>query len=181
MGLALFAMTTSRTPSDGIARHQERPREVVDIFNSIHRLLMNLSLKDKTSVLLVEDDPHLRFFAHTAAERAGCFGEIWLAADGEDALTLIRQSLPGERPDMIISDLCMPRRTGVELIYALKQDSATRDIPVAIITSSNITNDRVDALRAGAAAFQNKPFGLDAYVAMFRSLHRQCVGHALAS
>lgn len=142
---------------------------------------MNSYLKDKTSVLLVEDDPHLRFFAHTAAERAGCFGEIWVAADGEDALSLVRQRPAGEKPDMIISDLCMPRRSGVELIYALKNDPATKDIPVAIITSSNITNDRADALLAGATAFEHKPLGLDAYVAMFLALHRQCLEHAVAS
>ncbi len=142
---------------------------------------MNPSTLGKTTVLLVEDDPHLRFFARTAAERAGCFGEILVAADGEDALTLVRQRTPFHKPDMVISDLCMPRKTGVELISALKSDPSTRDIPVAIITSSNIPNDRSDALLAGASAFENKPFGLDAYVAMFQDLHRRCMESALAN
>lgn len=141
---------------------------------------MNSSRKDKTRVLLVEDDPHLRFFAHTAAERAGCFGEILVAANGEDALTVIHQRSESERPDMIISDLCMPRKTGVELLDALKANPATRDIPVAIITSSNITNDRADALLAGATVFEHKPFGLEAYVKLFRELHRQCMETAVA-
>lgn len=141
--------------------------------------MMN-STKGKTSVLLVEDDPHLRFFAVTAAERSECFDHIMAAADGEDALALIRQLPMEARPDMIISDLCMPRKTGVELLYALKADPATRDIPVAIITSSNITNDHADAVLAGACAFEHKPFGLDAYVKMFRSLHGQCLEATLA-
>lgn len=142
---------------------------------------MNSSRNGKTSVLLVEDDPHLRFFAVTAAERAGCFGNIMAAADGEDALTLIHRLSADERPDMIISDLCMPRKTGVELLYALKADPATRDIPVAIITSSNITNDHADAVLAGATAFEHKPFGLDAYVKMFRGLHHQCIETTVAN
>lgn len=140
---------------------------------------MNSSRKGKTSVLLVEDDPHLRFFAQTAAERTGCFGEIRVAANGEDALTLISRNTEDERPDMIISDLCMPRKTGIELIYALKSDPATKDIPVAIITSSNIANDRADALLAGATVFAHKPFGLDAYVKLFCQLHRQCMDAAV--
>lgn len=145
---------------------------------------MTSSRKGKTSVLLVEDDPHLRFFAYTAAERAGCFGEIVAAADGEDALTLIHQwpgGHEGGKPDLVISDLCMPRKTGVELISALKNDPSTRDIPVAIITSSNIPNDREDALLAGATAFEHKPLGLEAYVKMFRALHHQCCDSAVAS
>lgn len=117
--------------------------------------------------MIAEDDKNLRYLMEAAAERLGTFDPIVAAPDGQAALEAVRG---GARPDLIVTDLSMPRMTGLELIRALKQDPATRSIPIAIVTSSNIANDREDALAAGACAFLQKPHGFDALGAMLTNI-----------
>ncbi len=121
----------------------------------------------KVSLLIAEDDKNLRYLMEAAAERAGGFGPVVGAPDGQAALDAIRA---GANPDLILTDLSMPRMTGLELIRALKREPATRSIPVAMVTSSDIPNDREDALAAGACTFLAKPHGFDALVAMMLGL-----------
>ncbi|MES2692157.1 MAG: response regulator [Verrucomicrobiota bacterium] len=138
-----------------------------------HRPTMNQDAA--TSLLIVEDDPNLRALLKFAAERAACFDPISTAANGEEALHAIHQGGEiGNYPDLVISDLSMPRMTGLELLRALKSDEATRAIPLAIVTSSNIPNDREDALAAGACVFEHKPLGLDAFMRLFREIRAHC-------
>lgn len=119
------------------------------------------------SLLIAEDDKKLRYLMEAAAVHAGGFGPIVGAADGQAALETVRS---GSTPDLIVTDLAMPRMTGIELIRALKQDPATRSIPIAMVTSSDIPNDREDALAAGAFKFLPKPHGFDALVAMLADI-----------
>jgi CheY-like chemotaxis protein len=133
-----------------------------------------MTREGKVSLLIADDDPHLRLFIEAAAERSGCFGVITTVSDGEAALQLVRHAAPGHAPDMIVSDLSMPRMTGIDLIRALKADPATRTIPVAIITSSDLPNDREEALAAGACAFESKPMRIDDLTALLRTLRHHC-------
>lgn len=126
----------------------------------------------KVSLLIAEDDERLRALVEAAAQRAGVFAPIRVAADGEQALALARDA--GERPELIVSDLSMPRMTGLDLIRALKSNDATRTIPVAVITSSDLPNDRENALAAGACAFLPKPLGFDALTQLLVSLRESC-------
>ena len=135
----------------------------------------------KISLLIAEDDPHIRYFMEIAATRTGHFESITLCADGEAALRAIRQAGAGGFPDLVLSDLSMPRMTGIELIRALKRDPVTRGIPVAIITSSDVPNDREDALAAGACIFEHKPAGLEALTALIDRIGHTCREASLAS
>src|SRR5688572_29821880 len=116
----------------------------------------------KISLLIADDDVHIRALIEAAADRSGGFGRIESAVDGESALNLLRTKQREDLPDLIISDLSMPRMDGLELIRELKRDPEMRRIPIAIITSSNVPNDRQHALDAGACAFMEKPQCLDA-------------------
>jgi CheY-like chemotaxis protein len=107
-----------------------------------------------------------------AAGHAGGFVSIRTATDGQAALDIVRGGTA--LPDLIVTDLSMPRMTGIELIRALKRDPATRAIPVAVVTSSDIVNDREDALAAGAQSFWAKPHGFDALVAMLGEIRDSC-------
>lgn len=127
------------------------------------------------TLMIAEDDPQIRYLIEAAARRAGGFARIESAGDGEALLRLLREKSRDDYPDLIVSDLSMPRMTGVELIRALKRDPDTRHIPVAIITSSNIPNDRQDALESGACAFLEKPQGLDALTRLLESLRDTCL------
>ena len=126
----------------------------------------------KLTLLIAEDDQNLRYLMEAAARHAGGFDPILTAADGQAALDAVRKS--GAHPDLIVTDLSMPRMTGIELIRALKRDAATRGIPVAVVTSSDIANDREDALAAGAQSFWAKPHGFDALIALLNSIRDSC-------
>jgi CheY-like chemotaxis protein len=114
----------------------------------------------KISLLIVEDDANIRYLMQTAAEHAGAFEPIWTEADGQAALESLRRCTASSLPTMIVSDLMMPRMTGLQLLQKIKNDPALRHIPVAIITSSNVPHDREEALASGACAFVEKPHGL---------------------
>lgn len=133
-----------------------------------------MSPEGKISLLIAEDNPHIRHLLGAAAARSGCFDPITAVEDGEAALQAVRNALPGGAPDFIISDLSMPRLTGVELVRALKADERTRSIPIAIMTSSDLPHDREDAFRAGVCAFEPKPQGFDALVRLLIALRASC-------
>ena len=131
------------------------------------------------SLLIVDDDAHIREIVHAAAERGGIFGTIEEAADGQAALDLIHERLGSHLhlPDFVLSDLSMPRLTGLQLVRELKSRAHTEGIPFAMMTSSNLPNDREDALAAGCCAFFYKPTRMDEFVAMVESLQNLCVHH----
>lgn len=134
-----------------------------------------MSSTGKISLLIVEDDPNIRFLLETAAVRAGTFEPVFTAIDGQDALDRLKQASVGTLPTFIVTDLAMPRVTGLELVRALKADPVLRAIPIAMITSSNVPNDREDALAAGACAFIAKPQGLEALKNALLDLRRSLV------
>lgn len=143
--------------------------------------ICTMTREGKVSLLIAEDDPHIRYLIQAAAERAGCFSPITVVADGEAALQAIRAASPADYPDLVVSDLSMPRMTGTQLIRALKSDPRTKSIPVAIITSSNVPNDREDALAAGACIFEPKPHGLEPLTNLLATIRHNCCEAAVAS
>ena len=136
---------------------------------------------EKISLLIVEDDAAIRYLMEEAASRTGDFGPIAVAEDGRAALDWLQQRSPAELPDLIVTDLSMPRLTGIELVQALKADSNLRAIPAAVITSSDIPNDREDALAAGACVFLKKPHGLEALTQIFLGLRDSCRATSIAA
>jgi CheY-like chemotaxis protein len=129
-------------------------------------------------LLVVDDDQHVRELVRAAAEQSGLFARVDEVADGQAALELIQRSvLTGEAPDFILSDLSMPRMDGLQLIQALKAAPETRHIPIAIMTSSNLPNDRSDALTAGCCVFFEKPTRFSDIVKMVESLPTHCAAH----
>jgi CheY-like chemotaxis protein len=78
------------------------------------------------TVLLVDDEPSLLRLYTRVLEDMGC--TVATAPDGQEALTMA----PVLRPDLVITDLNMPRMNGLELCRALREDAALRDIPVVL-------------------------------------------------
>jgi signal transduction histidine kinase len=108
-------------------------------------------LDEPLHLLFVDDDPILREFAqvHLASEK----GRISVAADGEEALTHIRE----QGCDVVLLDLEMPRLDGFGVLEALRADEATRRLPVIVITGREdvVAIDR--AFAKGASSFIVKP------------------------
>ena len=82
----------------------------------------------KKKVLVVEDDIVLR---DVLVEKLGQSGfEMMAAEDGEEALTMMRQT----KPDIILLDILMPRKGGMEVMEDMNVDASLKDIPVVIIS-----------------------------------------------
>jgi CheY-like chemotaxis protein len=128
-------------------------------------------------LLIVEDDANIRYLLEVAASRLGIYGPIKVAPDGEAALEALHACATEELPSLIVTDLSMPRVNGIDLLHGLKRDARLSAIPVAVITSSDIPNDRAMALAAGACAFVAKPHGLEALMRALLQL-RSCVESA---
>ena len=103
----------------------------------------------KSKVLLVEDSKFLRVATERALSNAGF--EVSTAEDGEKALQVANAGLP----DIILLDLMLPKISGPDVLKALKESSATRDIPVIVLSSLSQKNEE-KLLSEGAAAYFEK-------------------------
>ncbi len=108
-----------------------------------------------TNILLVDDDPRARAVVASALTRPQ--RTIAVAAHGEDAIERI-----GERaPDLLITDVIMPRMNGWTLVRRLRATPATAFIPVIFMTGLDSTHDRIRGFRIGADDYITKPVNLD--------------------
>lgn len=106
---------------------------------------------DHPSVLVVEDNPEMRAFIE---ELLGEDCNVSTAADGQEGLERA-QALP---PDLIVTDLMMPRMSGDQMVKLLRASGATADVPVLMLTAKTDDEMRVDLLRGGAQDYLTKPF-----------------------
>ncbi|MDB4966656.1 MAG: atoC [Myxococcales bacterium] len=102
----------------------------------------------KRRILIVEDDPDVRRTLERCLVREGC--EVTSAVDGKEAAEKIDRA----RPEMIITDLEMPRAGGREVVALAVQ----RRVPVVVLTGHGSVQTAVELMRAGAANFLTKPF-----------------------
>jgi CheY-like chemotaxis protein len=101
------------------------------------------------TVLICDDEPSLRELIRISLDGPYRFVE---ADDGEESLEIARSI----RPDVVILDMMMPRRNGLEVLSALRKDKDLSDIPVIVLTAQPGT--RENALREGADIVMVKPF-----------------------
>jgi len=103
-------------------------------------------------ILSIDDDAAIRQFLSAVLKADGY--EVLLAADGAAGVTTAKAELP----DVILLDLIMPYASGFEVLRHLRDDEATRDIPVLVLSTQGGEDDIVHALDQGAEDFLIKPF-----------------------
>jgi DNA-binding response OmpR family regulator len=103
---------------------------------------------------VADDEPHIRRVLTTLLESAG-FG-VEPVIDGRQALALLID--PGVPCDLLLTDLMMPERTGLEVLEELAEIEHRRGLPVVVLTAKGEDADRKRALALGAADFLTKPF-----------------------
>jgi sigma-B regulation protein RsbU (phosphoserine phosphatase) len=103
------------------------------------------------TILIADDNPDMIYLIKKRFEK-GSFNFIE-ARDGEVALQKIRDV----RPDLVLLDLKMPGKNGIEVLEELKQDFELKDIPVIVLTVVDDTREKIMALEKGASDFLVKP------------------------
>jgi two-component system OmpR family response regulator len=107
--------------------------------------------------LVVDDEPEMCDLLRKVLEKEGY--RVSVAADGHQAVG----TLPGSHPDLVITDLLMPKGGGLELLTEIRRDHP--DLPVIIVTAFGDWHTYSRALELGAAAFISKPLKMAELVA----------------
>ncbi|MHA4835606.1 response regulator [Sphingopyxis sp. MSC1_008] len=116
-------------------------------------------MKVRHKVLVVDDELHIRRLIHAALARADY--AIVEAENAREALDMLRD----ERPDIVLLDLGLPDRDGLELVPLVKQQS---DTTLIVVSARDATDQKVAALDLGADDYLTKPFDTDELLARVR-------------
>ena len=125
---------------------------------------LNNEVPQKSQILLVDDEPGLRNAVKTFLEDEGF--EITVAVDGEDGWEKAQQFFP----DLIISDIMMPRCNGYALLERIREDERLGGIPVIFLTAKGMTLDRTQGYLAGVDDYISKPFDPDELTARVKNV-----------
>src|SRR3990172_1939263 len=118
-------------------------------------------------ILLADDDPAVCQFVDVILKQAGY--SVVRAADGVEAMERVRQS----PPDLILLDILMPGRDGLDVLRSLRQNPETSQIPVIMLTQKAQVEDRVKGLEWGADDYVPKPFVAQELLVRIRTLLRR--------
>ncbi|MFO8155330.1 MAG: response regulator [Pseudomonadota bacterium] len=122
--------------------------------------------RERAEILLVEDEPADAHLTRFAFEEAGIAVHLHHVSHGFAALDFLHRRPPygdAPRPGLILLDLNMPRMNGYEFMTALRGEPGFADIPVVVLTTSDVERD-VEATRDhGAADYIVKPVDMDAF------------------
>lgn len=124
-------------------------------------------------VLLVEDDPGDVLMTREAFEHHKIRNHLHVVNDGEQALQFLRQTgeyASAPRPGLILLDLNLPRRDGLEVLAELKGDPALRVIPVVILTTSQADEDILRSYALHANAYVSKPVDFERFMDVIRQI-----------
>ena len=114
-------------------------------------------------ILLVEDNPGDVYLFKLALTRAGLPAEIIHLADGEVALSYVRRDPPYEQsqlPDLAVLDMNLPRRTGDEVLEAMRLNPEFAHIPVIMMSSSALARDQASKQERALTQYLTKPSDL---------------------
>ena len=126
-----------------------------------------LGRKQRRRVLVADDDPDILKIV-AANLRAEGF-EVDAVSNGFEAQARAVRTLP----DLIVLDVTMPGRDGLEVLTALRARPDTRDIPVVLLTARSSDSDIWEGWKAGAAYYLTKPFETDELLHFVNSVLKQ--------
>ena len=118
-------------------------------------------------ILVVEDEDALSTLLQYNLEKEGY--DVILAADGEEALTLVSEKLP----DLVVLDWMLPKVSGIEVCRRLRQRTESRNLPIIMLTARGEESDRIRGLDTGADDYIVKPFAMSELSARIRAVLRR--------
>ena len=125
-------------------------------------------------IYYVEDDKNIRDLATYALNQAG-FEVVGFpcAEDFENACS-------SQMPDLVLLDIMLPGKDGLEILESMRLNPSTRHIPVMMLTAKGSEIDKVQGLDLGADDYLAKPFGMMELVSRVRALYRRAESPAIA-
>lgn len=139
--------------SDDITRYLPAEQAMASRFSSRKMEILKNSIKEKMSILIVEDNAEVLDFIKSGFDDF----EVLTAPDGLAGLELAREHIP----DLVISDVMMPKMDGIMLCRHLKLDIATSHIPVILLTARTPLIFKMEGLETGADDYVTKPFNFN--------------------
>jgi DNA-binding response OmpR family regulator len=123
-------------------------------------------------LLHVEDDDATSYLVGVALNEIGIVVQLHHVADGDSALRFLRHEAEfagSPVPDLVILDINLPKRSGMDVLSEIHYSAALSHIPVVVFTSSSLVREKAQALSLGAQEFITKPANFDAFIGAVRS------------
>ncbi len=127
------------------------------------------------SILLVEDNAGDVRLTREALREAEVAVELIAVADGEQALAFLRSEgvhADAARPDLILLDLNLPKKNGLEVLEEIKGDPELRRTPVIMLTTSSSARDIAACYARGVNCYVVKPLDLDDFTGLVQAINR---------
>jgi len=124
---------------------------------------MEKKKKNNFKILLVEDNPADVRLTKEAIQKSELVSQLDVVKDGVEAIKFLQKFKKDslvDRPDLILLDLNLPKKSGLEVLQEIKEDDDLRRIPVVILTISSNEEDLVKAYNLHANCFINKPLNI---------------------
>lgn len=118
-------------------------------------------------IFIVEDDENIREIEQFALKNAGYETEGFKTARG------FLKRLESVRPELVILDIMLPDRDGLELLRGLRLDGRTFKIPILLVSAKSTELDKVKGLELGADDYMTKPFGVMELISRVKALLRR--------
>lgn len=131
-------------------------------------------------ILLVEDNPGDVELTREALRETGAPISLQTARDGVEALSFLtaEQSEGSSRPDLILLDVNLPKKSGLEVLEAIKSDPNLRQIPVLMLSCSGADRDVFKSYDLHANCYVRKPENLDGFDRIFEAISEFWMGVA---
>jgi CheY-like chemotaxis protein len=124
-------------------------------------------------ILLVEDSPSDVLLTKRALTDAKMTNRLHVVQDGVEAMAFLHREPPhtnAPRPDLILLDLNLPKKSGTEVLMEIKTDEALSTIPVCILTTSQEEQDIIRSYKFHANCYIVKPVDFDAFAQLVKAL-----------
>jgi CheY-like chemotaxis protein len=125
------------------------------------------------TILLVEDNAGDVRLTREALREARVDVELAAVPDGEEALEFLRMEgrhADAPRPDLVLLDLNLPKRNGLEVLEDIKRDPRLRGLPVIMLTTSSAAADIAACYERGVNSYIVKPLDLDDFTSVVRAI-----------
>ena len=135
--------------------------------------MSNTAIGRPMEVLLVEDSLTDARLTMGALQRGMSQHRLTLVRDGAEAIEFLRQEgvfTRAPRPDLILLDLFLPKKDGLEVLSEIKADYDLKDIPVVILTSSEAVEDRSRCELLHVDSYITKPVNVEKFLAVVKNL-----------